>query len=444
MSFQNELKGLRAQRVKLIEDASAILVAAKKEGRDITGEESARFDKMHADAETVNGKIKRYETQEDAERHLSELRGNDQTAGREDRSGDGSQEIQISDADQAKFSKRAMYRFLAGQKYAHLLPSPTAKELQYSQSRTRDIDPETRALAVGTSSAGGYTVPQDFERTLDVALKYYGGIMEAAAYIDTDNGQLLPYPTMNATANSATITAENTAAGTTANDPTFGVVNLSAYNYLTDVVLLPYQLLQDSAFDLQSEIANALAENLFRKVNTDLTTGDGSSKPNGVVTASAAGVSAASATAISYNDLVGLEHSVDRLYRIVGGSYGAGFMMNDSTLAAIKKLLDSNNRPLFISGGVTGDLSQKAPDTILGYPVFVNNDMAAIAAGNKSVLFGAFKKYKIRRVRGIGLINLNERYAEKLQIGVLAYQRFDGNLINAGTNPIKRLTHPTS
>ena len=150
------------------------------------------------------------------------------------------------------------------------------------------------------------------------------------------------------------------------------------------------------------------------------------------------------ATGISYVDLVKLEHSVDRAYRIVGGSMGAGFMMNDSTLSAIKQLLDSNNRPLFIAGGVTGDLSQKAPDTILGYPVFVNNDMAAVGAGNKSVLFGAFKKYKIRRVRGVGLINMNERYAEKLQVGVLAYQRYDGNLVNAGTNPIKRLTHPTS
>ena len=272
MSFQNELKELRAQRAKLNVDANKILTDAKNEKRDITGEENTRWEKMHADMDALKTKIDRYEKQEDSDRHLSELRGNDQVAGREDRSGDGSQEIQISDADQARFSKRAMYRFLAGQRYAHLLPSPTAKELQYNQSRTYNFGPEERALTIGTGSTGGYTVPQDFERTLDVALKYYGGIMEAAAYIDTDNGQLLPYPTMNTTSNSAAITGENTAAGTSSNDPSFGVVNLSAYNYLTDVVLLPYQLLQDSAFDLQSEIANALAENLFRKVNTDMTT----------------------------------------------------------------------------------------------------------------------------------------------------------------------------
>ena len=121
MSFQNELKELRAQRAKLNVDANKILTDAKNEKRDITGEENTRWEKMHADMDAHKTKIDRYEKQEDSDRHLSELRGNDQVAGREDRSGDGSQEIQISDADQARFSKRAMYRFLAGQRYAHLL-----------------------------------------------------------------------------------------------------------------------------------------------------------------------------------------------------------------------------------------------------------------------------------------------------------------------------------
>jgi HK97 family phage major capsid protein len=73
----------------------------------------------------------------------------------------------------------------------------------------------------------------------------------------------------------------------------------------------------------------------------------------------------------------------------------------------------------------------------MGYPVVVNNDVVAMAANAKSILFGDFKRYKIRRARGISLVRLNERYADNLQVGFFAYMRADGNLIDAGTNPVK-------
>ena len=100
--------------------------------------------------------------------------------------------------------------------------------------------------------------------------------------------------------------------------------------------------------------------------------------------------------------------------------------------AVVKKLKDTTGRPLWIPG-----LSEKSPDTILGYPYAVNQDVAVMAANAKSILFGEFKKYKIRRIKGVELLRLNERFAEKLQVGFFGYCRFDGRLLDAGLNPIK-------
>jgi HK97 family phage major capsid protein len=110
----------------------------------------------------------------------------------------------------------------------------------------------------------------------------------------------------------------------------------------------------------------------------------------------------------------------------------AKFMMHDSTLKAIKKLKDTSGRPLFLPG-----ISSAAPDTILGYPFQINQSMGVLGTTIKSILFGALDKYIVRDVRGIELLRLDERFAEFGQVAFLAFARFDGNLLNAGTNPVK-------
>jgi len=98
----------------------------------------------------------------------------------------------------------------------------------------------------------------------------------------------------------------------------------------------------------------------------------------------------------------------------------------------LKKLKDGNSLPLWVP-----ELAGGAPQTILGYRYTINNDVAAMAANAKSLLFGDFKKYVIRDVRGISLMRLAERYAEYRQVGFFAFSRHDGDLIDAGTHPIK-------
>jgi HK97 family phage major capsid protein len=111
-----------------------------------------------------------------------------------------------------------------------------------------------------------------------------------------------------------------------------------------------------------------------RIANAKLTTGSGSSDVEGIVTNSAAGVTAASATAVTADEIIDLVHSVDPEYR---QSPNAAIMMNDSTLTAIRKLKDGNGNYLW----QMGDFQIGTPQNILGYPVVVNQDMDSIATG---------------------------------------------------------------
>jgi HK97 family phage major capsid protein len=155
------------------------------------------------------------------------------------------------------------------------------------------------------------------------------------------------------------------------------------------------------------------------------------------VTAATVGKTSATSqqTTILVDDLIDLEHSVDPAYRQT-----AKFMMHDSTLKVIKKLKDTSGRPIFLPGGnanLGGGLVTGTPDTILGYPIQINQSMAVLGTTVKSILFGALDKYLIRDVRGIELLRLDERFAEFGQVAFLAFARYDGNLLNAGTNPVK-------
>jgi len=111
-------------------------------------------------------------------------------------------------------------------------------------------------------------------------------------------------------------------------------------------------------------------------------------------------------------------------------------MMNDSTLKALKKLsTGAANDPVFFTPGINvGDADQ-----MLGKPIYINQDMASIATGEKTILFGDMKKFKIRDVLGYQMMRLNERYADYLQVGFIGFMRCDSGLLDAGTNPVKHL-----
>jgi HK97 family phage major capsid protein len=288
---------------------------------------------------------------------------------------------------------------------------------------------EARDLATSTS---GVVIPREYWNELDKNMLAFGGMREAADVIRTGGGGQLTFPTVSDTANTATLVTEATQT-TTSVDPTFSSMTLDAYTYRS-FVLVSREFVQDWQFDVNAYINEALAERLARGLNTAFTTGTGSSQPNGVATATSSSGTMGSGTATTITDLTLLEHSVDPARR-----RNARWMFHDTMLRNLKRMVDSNGQPLWHLG-----IDGRSPDMIYGYPFTVNQDVAQpTTAGGKAIYFGDFKKYKVRDVVGTEagpvILRLNERYADSGQIGFFLFSRHDGDLLDAGTDPIRHL-----
>jgi HK97 family phage major capsid protein len=227
----------------------------------------------------------------------------------------------------------------------------------------------------------------------------------------------------------------------TEKDIPFGVHTFNAWTVYSRIVRVPVQLLQDAfsagGFKLEKFLSERLGTRIGRTENLAYTTGDGSSKPEGIISSSGTTHirSAAGDDTLALNDFVDLETHVDSAYRT-----GAIYMFNDTSLGIIKKVaLAASNaflwQPSFRDG---------APSLINGYKYVINNDMASPASGAKSVLFGDFSQYVIRDALGVTLLTLKERYADYLQVGFIAYARTDGAYLAAGSRDIAVLRNITT
>lgn len=286
-------------------------------------------------------------------------------------------------------------------------------------------------MSTSTTTEGGYTVPVDVAAQISDVLKAYGGVREVANVIQSAQGNDINFPTSDGTSEVGELIGQNTTA--TAADPSFGVVTLSTYKFSSKIVAVPYELLQDSNADIEAFIVRRLGDRLGRIQNQYFTTGTGSAQPKGVVTAAASGKvgTTGQTTTVIADDLIDLIHSLDPAYR----AGNCRFMMNDASLKVIRKLKDSQNRPIFLPG--YDGLGNAMGDSILGYNVTINQDMATMAANAKSILFGDFSRYTIRDVMGLTLFRFEDSaYAKLGQVGFLAWMRTGGTLTDGGA-PIK-------
>lgn len=283
------------------------------------------------------------------------------------------------------------------------------------------------AMSTTTSAEGGYTVPAEIQAMVVDALKAFGGMRSVAQVITTAGGNSLNYPTSDGTSEIGEIVAENAAA--TGADIPFGTVAVNPYKYSSKKIALPWELIQDSAIDVVSFVTNRLATRLARITNTHYTTGDGSSKPYGVMARAATGKTGATGTATSlgYTDLIDLIHSVNSAYR----ANGARFMLNDASVAVIRKLVDDTGRPIWNPGDAEG-ITGGTPSTIAGYAYTVNDDVASMAANAKSVAFGDFSQFVIRDVANSTSIRRfdDSAFALNGQVGFCGWLRTGSNLLN--------------
>ena len=285
------------------------------------------------------------------------------------------------------------------------------------------------AMSTTTNSEGGYTVATEYDRGLEQAMKAWSGMLEVASIFRTAGGADMPFATTDATAEVGEIVGQNT--GAALGETTFGQTMLSVYKYSSKKIALPWELIQDTFLDIETYIQELLAMRLGRIQNTHFTVGTGTGQPRGIVTGAALGKTGTTGqtTSIIYDDLVDLEHSINRAYR---SSPGFGFMMADSSLKVVRKIKDTQGRPIFVPGYEAGNPGG-APDRLLNRPITINDDVAAMAANAKSVLGGDFRKYKIRRVMDLTLFRMTDSaFTLNGQVGFVAFQRAGGNLIDAG------------
>ena len=413
------IQQLREQRASVWDSMKEVMERASREGRDMTGEESAIYDRAETDLDALDTKIEKQERYEARAAAYSEV----------ERPGAAAAMALDDDEDITDEYERVWKSYL--QTGVIDMSSADRKILQ---SGFVTGDQFKMAQGVGTSSAGGYAVAPGFRDKLVETMKWFGPMLASAEVIQTDTGANLQWPTNDDTANVGAILTENSTV--TQQDLTLGTNSLDAYMYTSKAVLVSLQLLQDSAFNFENFLTRKLGERLGRILNQHFTTGTGTAQPDGIMGGSATITgtgSLASTGGVSYTNLVDLLESVDPAY---AGLNDLGWMMHQTARKAIRKLLDSQNRPLWEPSVQAGQ-----PDTLLGYPLKLNNDMATVAQNSKSIGFGSIQQaYVARLVTDVTTLRLAERYADALQVGFLAFQRADGTLQDANAWKIFQVT----
>lgn len=405
---------LRHERANLWEQMKALNTSAETEKRDLSAEEREQWDRIEADIAALDGRIERAEK-------LERAPAAPEQAGLP-------AERPSGETRDAVEKKVAAYReaFQSWAKFG-VIDMP-AEQRQVLLEGRRDLTQEVRAMGIGADNLGGYLAPAEFQNQIEKAMSAFGGMREAATIRATDSGVDLPMPVVNDTGNRGRRLGEHATVTTT--DVTVGQRVLRAYMYSSDEVLVSLQLMQDSATNIEDLLRDLLAERIGRATNLDFTTGAGADSPIGIVTDAVSGVTAAAQNAVTADELIDLEYSVDRAYRPRGK-----WMAHSNTIRDIRKLKDGDGRYLWQPGLQAGQ-----PNVINSYPYIVNDDMPTMATTAKAILFGDLGKYVIRDVRGFTLVRLNERHAENFQVAFIGYSRHDGKLLDAGTNPVKCIT----
>ena len=248
----------------------------------------------------------------------------------------------------------------------------------------------------------------------------------------TATGVNMSWPTSDGTGDVGAIVGQNTTANSA--DITYGTIGLNPFYYTSNQIALPLELIQDSAIDVVAYVVDRLATRIARIQNTHFTTGGGTTVPDGVIPKSGTGKTGTTGQTLTviYDDLVDLKHSVNRAYR-----RNASFMMNDLSVAIVSKIKDTTGRPIWFPGDAEGSTGP-APDTLLGYPIVTNDDMAVMAANAKSIAFGDFSKYTIRDVAGTTAIRRfdDSAFGLKNQVGFCGWQRSGGNLLDTAATKV--------
>ena len=274
----------------------------------------------------------------------------------------------------------------------------------------------SNVLQEGVDADGGYLVPEEYDSRLIDGLKEENIIRKLGHRITTSGERKI---NIAATKPAAAWIDEGEAL--TFSDATFSQINLDAHK-LHVAVKVTEELLYDNAFQLENYIIEEFYKALANAEEDDFINGDGTGKPLGILAASGGaevGVTAASATAITADEVINLVYSLKRPYR-----KNAVFILNDQTIAALRKLKDGNGAYMWQPALVAGE-----PDKLLGYPVYTSAYMPTVEAGAKTIIFGDLSYYNIGDRGSRSFAELRELFAGNGMVGFVAKERVDGKLV---------------
>lgn len=385
------IQALRERKIELARQANHIL--AEKGEQTWSKEDQTKYDGLMDEMERISGQINAHQRMLDAEADnvFTQKPG-----------------TKVVDGDVSKLAAVALYM-----RHGNDVTAEQAIAIRNAMSTT-------------TGAEGGFTVPTEVAKMVIDALKAYGGMRDVATILPTEAGNAWNYPASDGTAEEGEIVGENAAA--TGLDITFSQVPLNPFKYSSKKIALPIELIQDSAIDVIAFVVNRLATRLGRITNKHYTIGTGTGQPWGIVNRASAGKVGTTGQTLTviYDDLADLFYSVNRAYR-----RGAAWSLADTSLRNVRKIKDTAGRPIFTPSYEAG-ITQDAPDLLMGKPIIINDDVPAMAANAKSILFGDHRQYTIRDVAGSTAIRRfdDSAFALNGQVGFCGWQRTGGNLLD--------------
>lgn len=391
-------KTLVERRANVWNETVALLQSVEDASRDFSAEEETTYQRLNGELDSLDQRIKTIvdgeQRAKDAEEAMRGILGKpaDPAAGATDTTGD------------------ALRKMLNGEG-----PGITVRS-----GRTMGME-EFRTLSKLTAGAGANTVKTSFYDRLVAHLIEVAGLMQTGpTVLQTSTGEQIQVPKTTAHS-TASLVAEAGTIG--ASDPTFGQVPLDAYKYAF-LMQVSNELINDTSVDLEGYLAMQAGRALGNGLGAALITGTGSSQPNGVVTAATLGVTGGTGVvgAFTYDNITDLFYSVIAPYR---NSPSAAWLLKDATLGALRKVKDTQGRPLW-----EPSLTAGAPDTLFGKPIVTDPNVAGVALSAKSVLFGDFSQYFVRLVDGIRFERSADFAFSSDLVTYRAILRGDGDLVD--------------
>lgn len=383
-----EIKELIEKRAKAWETAKSFLDSHRNENGVLSAEDSETYDRMEKEITDLTKEVERLNRQKAIEDELNKPMGTPLT---------GKPGAGVAD-DQAKsFRARDEYRKAA------------LSALRTNFAQVSDV------LQEGVDADGGYLVPEEWDSRLIQTLEEENIFRKIATTIKTSGEHKI---NIAATKPAASWIEEGGALSF--GDATFDQKILDAHK-LHVAVKVTEELLYDNAFGLESHINTQFGKALGNAEEDAFLNGDGKGKPTGIFDADKGGQVAVtlSGTKISADDILTLIYTLKRPYR-----KNAAFILNDKTLADVRKLKDSNGAYIWQPTYAEGE-----PDRLAGYKIYTSAYAPAVEAGKPVMAFGDFSYYNIGDRGTRSFQQLRELFAGNGMIGYVAKERVDGVLV---------------